>query len=192
VILLATLVAASSIAAGDTRRPCEPPECLARLRKSVAVTAVDPIERDLVGFWNQCGPNCGMGLAGQDLLLFDDHTYIYVEWADVLPATIFDKGQWRVVPSGLEFVADPEVTWETFRRDRRFLTVESKSRSGTVLLFGIDSSLEMFERLGADKPEDWLTFLAFRRAHGWEPGQSEAEKQRLLKCCWRPTYFPER
>jgi hypothetical protein len=33
---------------------------------------------------------------GVDFYLFPDRSYIYVEWADILPPTIFEKGNWTV------------------------------------------------------------------------------------------------
>ena len=38
----------------------------------------------------------GPPLAGEDLYVFADNSYIYCKWADVMPNTIFDKGRWNL------------------------------------------------------------------------------------------------
>jgi hypothetical protein len=37
-----------------------------------------------------------MDLLGEDLYLFPDKTYFYLEWADIIPMSIRDKGTWTI------------------------------------------------------------------------------------------------
>jgi hypothetical protein len=46
------------------------------------------------------------GLSGDDLYLFPDKTYIYMEWADILPRTIRDQGAWEYQDSFITLYSD--------------------------------------------------------------------------------------
>jgi hypothetical protein len=56
--------------------------------RSVTFSTLWLVSIALVGRWSWNA----MGLAGFDLHLFQDRTDLYIEWADIMPATIHDKG----------------------------------------------------------------------------------------------------
>jgi hypothetical protein len=164
---------------------CEPADCLRRIEARVAVELVVAQENAIVGMWSQ-----GDGLSGSKLYLFEERSYIYTEWADIEPETIYDKGHWTTGRGALNLVPDSDVTWvRPF--SRRYLTLRSPRLAGT-LLFGIDREIELFERLVGDEPAEamtWLRLSSLRRQHGWAVGESLRVKADLMERSWRPDYF---
>ena len=59
-------------------------------RISEDIKAIDIISGHYIGNYQDPIP-----LAGNDLYLFPDRTYIYLHWADVMPIEICDRGTWE-------------------------------------------------------------------------------------------------
>src|SRR5690348_14970383 len=85
-------------------------------------------------------------LAGDGLHLFPDRTYIYVEWGDLLPPTIFDKGTWSVAGARLTLSSDASVTWKP-TLDRDHVPLRREGVPAEVLLFGVERDLNMLRQL---------------------------------------------
>jgi hypothetical protein len=151
------------------------------------VTPLDLPGRDLVGAWTRGG-----GLAGSDLYIFDDRSYIYTDWADIMPRTIVHKGKWQSEAGVLLFTPDADVTWQD-PRDRRYLIHRMKD-APTPLLFGLDFMLQVFEGLVKEQPSNaatWLKLSSFKRERQWQPGEGERLRAELMECCWKPDYFTQ-
>jgi len=48
----------------------------------------------------------GSGLSGSELYLFPDGTYMYTEWADIFPETLYDRGTWLCSESLIRLSSD--------------------------------------------------------------------------------------
>ena len=184
-VVLGMVLKAATGGAGGT---CEPGDAAERVAARVPVAIAVLSDADVAGRWSQ--DDGIVGLSGSDLYLFGDGTYIYAEWADVLPETIFDKGSWRTAAGTLQLSPDSDVTWEP-RTDRCFVFIRIAGRSAPLLL-GVGQGLRTFERLVAENPKDALRYLMSctltRRDH-WSAKRALRLRARLMKKCWRPWVF---
>jgi hypothetical protein len=177
------LLATGSDARGAST--CTPADCLKRISARVAATLVQPDRAAVVGVRSS-----ESGLLGSDLRRFADSTYVYTEWADIEPETIYDKGTWAVGGGLLTLSPDADVSWDP-GSDRRYLFLREKGRVRT-LLFGVDRSIEAFEGLVADEPRHartWLRLRSLQRTRRWTEGEEAAVKADLTARCWNPAHF---
>ncbi len=117
------------------------PSPLERLRAKVAVESLGVADTPrLAGHYTNPPKDLlrriGGVLSGDDLYLFPDGTYIYCEWADIQPLTIYDKGRWIFANGAVELKSDPDVTWDpgADRTDNPELTLlyVAKGRDSTI------------------------------------------------------------
>jgi hypothetical protein len=161
-----------------------------RLMAKVAVESLGTVDKSrLAGHYTNPPKDLvrriGGVLSGDDLYLFPDGTFIYCEWADVQPLTIYDKGQWTFTNGAVELKSDPDVTWDP-EADRTYIAVRRQSHKKEVLLIGLHSDLPHFEEQAADDPESMLLIVAKGRRTGLTRAQSTRVKARLLKESWHP------
>jgi hypothetical protein len=136
----------------------------------------------------------GPFLHGDDLYLFPDGTYIYCEWTDIEPVTVYDKGTWSVAEGLIELKSDPEVTWDPGEYrwyDRRYVPVRRSSRNNEVLLVGVEYALPYFEKKAGEDPAFMLLINAKKRETTLSKARTATLKSRLLKESWRPEYFKQ-
>lgn len=167
---------------------CEPRDCLEAVTARTSASLADVSDLELAGVWTNGG-----GLAGNILYLFPDRTYIYTEWADIQPETIYDKGHWQVAGGVLLMRPDADVFW-TPRSDRRYLCLESGQQG--LLLLGIDLAVGWFTELAEEHPEiatpvEWLQATALKREKRLNGRDGRLLKTSLLKRSWRPDYFED-
>jgi hypothetical protein len=172
---------------GDAAQPppCEPAECLRAVSSKTAVALVDLAEPSLVGHWT-----AGPGLAGSELYLFADHTYIFIEWADVMPETISDKGRWTMAMGLLTLSSDSDVVWDP-RNDRRYLSLREGDGS-EPLLFGVDRTLHVFEWLVEEDPKEapgYFRAACREKVRTWSDAEAGHLKADLMKRFWRSSAF---
>src|SRR6266699_5616844 len=81
-----------------------------RLQAKVQVDPINGVSpQRLAGKYSNPPKEFHGGLSGDDLHLFPDGTYIYCEWADIMPVTVYDKGMWRMSGLTIELTSDAEV-----------------------------------------------------------------------------------
>jgi hypothetical protein len=127
-------------------------------------------------------------LSGDELYLFPDGTFIYCEWADVQPLTIYDKGQWTFTNRAIELKSDADVTWDP-KVDRTYLAVRRQSHRNEILLVGVHTDLPYFEQEARDDPETMLLIVSKGRRSKLTPNASERIKEKLFRQSWRPDDF---
>jgi hypothetical protein len=170
--------------------PCSADECLRRLNVLTAVVEVSVSDASLSGRY----AGGDRLLSGRDLYLFDDRTFIYSEWADVLRETIFDMGTWALEGRVLVFKSDSGVTWRRrIRFDHRAMAIRVAGGEPDFILIGVDQELALIERALKETdpgtPEDYLRVFGFKRKSSWTPTEASEVKARLLKDAWRPEFF---
>ena len=134
---------------------------------------------------NRVGPP----LSGNDLYVFPDATFVYCEWADVMPTTVFDKGTWSLSGDILELKSATEVTWSP-HLERRFLALRRQSHSGEILLVGIDGDdLQYFEKEAKDDPELMLLIISRQRDKTISQAETAKLRAKLMREGWRPDFF---
>lgn len=130
----------------------------------------------------------GPFLSGEDLYLFPDGSYLYCQWADVMPRTIYDKGRWLASDGVLSLVSDSDVRWEP-EVERQHLLVRRERRKNEILLIGVPRSLKHFEEQAAEDPELILLIAGKARVEVFGANRWPSVKARLMKEAWNPSYF---
>jgi hypothetical protein len=173
-------------AAKSSTRPLE------RLQAKVSVESVASVDMSsIAGHYayppRELARQLGGFLSGDDLYLFLDGTYIYCEWADIQPLTIYDKGRWTFANGAVELKSDPDVTWDP-EADRTYVAVR-RSKKKEVLLVGVHSDLPRFESESDDNPELTLLYIAKKRDSTFTRLKTARVKTRLLRESWHPDDF---
>ena len=118
------------------------------LQRLQAVVRVEPVSRltqaKLAGKYSSPTKEFLPGLSGDDLDLFPDGTYIYDEWADIQPLTIYDKGQWKVDDGIIVLSSDKEISWNP-GEEHRYIAVTRRGHLNEILLVGTGTALSRFE-----------------------------------------------
>ena len=170
-------------------------DALQRLRPRVSVSPVQGTVATLAGRYanppKALTRSWGGGeLSGNDLYLFPDGTYLYCEWADIEPATVYDKGTWRVSGALLELASDTDIKWDP-SAERQYVIVHRNRNADEVLLIGIERSLSYFEAevRRNENAETLLLVVAHARDEAYDKAGAAKTKAELLEDAWRPEYF---
>jgi hypothetical protein len=165
---------------------------MARLRVRVAVEAVAALTpKQLAGRYANPTEELKHAvppLVGNNLYLFPDRTYIYCEWANIMPNTIFDKGTWTFATGIIELKSDRDVTWNP-DLERRFLAVRRPSHA-EFLLIGADRAVRRIDN--AADPNAMLLIVAKQRERTITRSEAAGIKGSLMRGAWRPKSFGPR
>ena len=164
---------------------------LVPLQNRLQLTSVQPSIVALSGKYSNPGPDLKkrvVPLGGRDLYLFPNGSYIYTEWTDNLPETVFDRGRWSVAGGVLKLESNATITWET-SNEKQYVVVRYKERPANLFLLGIDQQLGYLkENIGQDADFMFLvTSLAFVEPFSksnWRGTQSA-----VLRRAWKPKFF---
>lgn len=185
-LALAVLSTVATVALAETAgQACSVADCLKRLASIVRVEPVSPPAAELVGTWS-----FGGGLGGSFLYLFEDQTYIFTKWADIMPETVYHKGTWQVSDRVLNLAVDADVTWAR-PGDYRYLVYQARGAAG-VRLLGLDLMLGYLEQsIREIRGHNDLALKAasLSRRSGWQPGEGTRRKANIMQRCWTPDYF---
>jgi len=130
----------------------------------------------------------GPPLGGNSLYIFPDKTFVYCEWTDIMPDTVFDKGAWSFSGDILELKSASEVTWDS-HLERRFLAVRRQSHAGEIILVGIGKDLHYFEKEARDDPGLMLLIVGRQRDRIISQAETAKLKTKLMREGWRPDYL---
>ncbi len=111
--------------------------------------------------------------------MFPDGSYIYCQWADIQPTTVYDKGIWKAHEGLVELKSDREVTWDP-RIDRKFVAFHRHSRSKEILIIGLEHDLPYFEKEAGDDPGFMLLLVAKKRETTFSRAIKEELHERSL------------
>jgi hypothetical protein len=184
-LLLIVLIAQSAAEPADV--------ALERIHARVAVVPVSGNTASLAGKYTSTPEELtsrwgGGSLSGDELHLFPDGTYVYCEWADVEPMTIYDKGAWHVSGKTVTLSSDPEIKWDP-NAGREFLLLRRETRTREVLLVGLKDGIDYFEKEADAEPEFMLLLVGLLRVHKYDQRDARQTKAELMKRAWRPEYF---
>jgi hypothetical protein len=182
--LLATLL---QLAAGQSA--ASPLDRIQAKMPVVQVTNLTPVQ--IAGQYknpsNELIKRVGGVLEGNSLYIFPDNTYVYCEWADIMPNTVYDKGAWSFSEGILQLKSDAEITWDP-QVERTFLAVRRPSHAKEVVLVGIEKELPHFEKEAGDDPEFMLLIVARLRDQAVSQAAAAGLKARLIREGWRPDF----
>ncbi len=165
-------------------------EPVERLRAHVAVDLITGVPAsDIAGHYSSKPKELGRSaLSGNDLYLFPDSSYLYLEWADVEPPTIRDKGTWAFSAGTVRLTSDPEVTWDP-DAERSYVVVHREARPREALLVGLSRALPYFEEKANGDPNFMLLPVANTRTESIAHKPAARVKAKLMREAWRPEYF---
>lgn len=166
------------------------PSPMQRLQAKVRVNPVGALTpANLAGKYSNPPKEFSPALSGNSLYLFPDGTYIYDDWADIQPLTIYDKGEWRIENDTIVLHSDKDVSWDP-DVERRYIAVARQGHPGEILLLGINTALTRFEADRDVEPEIALmTFVKERRMELNKRSNAAKIKKKLLRTEWNPAYF---
>jgi len=132
----------------------------------------------------------GPGLSGEDLYLFPDHAYLYLQWADIMPQTIFDKGTWQFEAGVVSLQSDHSVRQQDFPKDRRFVPLYHKvSGKRTLLLMGTSWDFTYFKEKATTNDDFMLFLCTFTHIETIEAAGAETLRKKLYADSWKPEFF---
>jgi hypothetical protein len=143
---------------------------LDRIRAKVPVQEVstDSIA-DISGHYSSPGPTVvkriGGVLSGDELYLFPDGTYIYMEWSDVSPMGIRDKGTWHYSENVVRLTSDKDIKWDP-GVDRELVAFRRASVKDEVFLMGSPRDLKYFETAVDNNDTEWLLLTGSKERTG--------------------------
>ena len=127
-------------------------------------------------------------MGGQDLYLFPDGSYLYLEWSDIPPITIGDKGKWAVSQNEVLLTSDPDITWKP-RAERHYLLIHRSTHAEEILIVGTDSDTQYFKENAKDDPEFMLLLVSKARINGISEKETGELKEKLMRDAWRPDFY---
>jgi hypothetical protein len=87
------------------------------------------------------------GTSGNSLYLFRDGSYLYVEWADIFPETLMDRGRWSLRSGMLELTSDSLSADKGFLEDTHYVAFcLPESGRPALRIVGSNRQLAMLEK----------------------------------------------
>lgn len=122
-----------------------------------------------------------------DLYLFPDDTYFYVEWTDVFPRTITDRGRWSYKDGLIELCSDRTLLKGAGRRNAKFLPLNiEKDGKKLNLLLGTEGDFAYFKRNAKANDEFMLILCTYNQKVNFATTDYEQTKAEVYNKCWRP------
>lgn len=132
----------------------------------------------------------GPGLSGEDLYLFPDRSYMYLQWADIMPPTIYDKGTWLFESGVVSLQSDHSVRQRDFPKDRHFAPLFfNVSGKRTLLLMGTNWDFSYYKEKGRTNDNFMLFLCTLTHNEPIEQERAETLKKRIYVESWHPEFF---
>jgi|RhiMethySRZTD1v2_1073278.scaffolds.fasta_scaffold658252_1 hypothetical protein len=148
---------------------------------------VDPAKVGAVGGRYTDVPPGMPSLQANDLYLFPDQTYFYVEWTDVFPSTITDKGEWAYKDGLIELRSDKSAPRGDTRRNDKFLPLYlEKDGKQLVLLLGASGDFAYFKEKAEINDEFMLLLCTYNRVEDFGSKDYAKKKSEIYEKWWRP------
>ncbi len=163
-----------------------------RIHARIEVESVRTTSTEIAGLYvnppNELAEKSDSSVVRNNLYLFPDQTYVYVERSSLVPTTIFDKGRWEVASDLLHLKSDTEIKWNP-DLERSFLMLQRASHSSEILLVGSGKAVDRFEARAVGNPETALLTVAKQRIKVISPEQTARVRGDLMKRAWHPDRF---
>lgn len=131
----------------------------------------------------------GGGLSGRELFLFSDSTYIYTEWADISPETVYDKGTWALTDGFVVLSSDKSLEKAPHLPfDHVYLPIRLKGRSG-LFIMSHRWDFSYFADHAGNNPASMFEMVALHLTERMGPDGEQKAKARLLQRVWKPNSF---
>jgi hypothetical protein len=126
-------------------------------------------------------------LGFNDLYLFPDETYFYIEWTDVFPTTITDKGNWAFNDDLIELHSDKSLPNGESRRNGKYLPLYiDNNKRPPMLLLGTGGDFSYFKKNAKTNDEFMLILCAYNRKEDFGSSEFKQSKREIYEKFWRP------
>ena len=192
--LMAVTFSAASCATPDPR------EMTAALRNSVPSIRVARPQQDSSQFFAghfssaaEIAKSPPPELSGEDLYLFPDKSYINVEWADILPDAIYDKGRWEYEGDYVRLHSDYSVPKNPkVKRDPAFAPFFARvSGRERLFLVGVPWMYSYFRQHAEPLDEFMFLLCSYVRRDRLPDSVVAPTKRRLMRDSWHPDFFSQ-
>jgi len=151
---------------------------------------------NISGHYCTLGPSMkerrGGALSGSELYLFPDNTYIYLKWADILPLTIYEKGQWDINNSFIILHSDGSVHQKDLPRDHEYLPLIIQSGTkDNIFIMGTEKEYSYFIKEAKNDPAFMLLLCGLEKEKTISHNETKSIREKLMKESWRPEFFKE-
>jgi len=186
VMILASLFAVQ-LAAQPPATPMERLRAKVRV-ESVLASSLSSLAGRYTSASSELGKTWGGGFtSGKDLYLFADGTFLYCEWADIEPLTIYDKGTWSTSNGRLTLASEP-ATPSSLRPEAEYLVVRRPKRADEAILVGLRDRLPASEAEAKDDPVFALLLVGLVREKSFGATEGRRLKNRLMAEARRPDH----
>lgn len=132
-------------------------------------------------------------LTGDDLYLFPNGRFLYLQWGCVEPRTIYDRGWWSVRDGFVELTSDGKIPGEYGPRDSLYLALATGDANQPTMLMGAGWDYRYFCGHAAGSSGNgadfMLTLCTKTRVKSIPPADGAALYRKLMRESWRPAYF---
>jgi hypothetical protein len=151
------------------------------------VPASDLTVNSLAGHYTK-----GPGLSGEECYLFSDASYIYTEWADILPETIYEKGTWYVKDGFVILKSDGSLPGGARHIDHVYAPLLLNEGSDVYLMshrWHFSYFQDNADKRSAD--EVMFSICTLRRKSQPTKAAQEEKKRELMSKAWNPDFYKE-
>ncbi len=129
-------------------------------------------------------------LTGDDLYLFPDGRFLYLQWGCLEPHTIHARGWWSIRDGFVEMTSDGKIPDEDGPRDARYLPLATGNTKQPMMLMGAGWDYRYFRQNAAGgRPDSMLTVCTKKRVESIPPAGGAALYRKLMRESWRLAYF---
>lgn len=141
---------------------------------------------DLAGMYSRESPQLakriGGFLSGSNLYLLPDGRFIYTEWADVAPESVYETGTWKIVGSSLLLDRTEPVSGLRPLCDSVFIPFQlTDEDSGTTAIRAIGQTCNWHEFLSDAKEGDAFFALLMNSLELVEPIEDQRAAEEVLE-----------
>ena len=130
------------------------------------------------------------GLAGSDLYLYPDHVYLHLDWADIMPPTIVDKGCWEIADGFIVLQSDSSLPNSRSPLDHKYLPLTLADTVSTqVFLMGTQHNFAYFLDNAERDPLFMLLLCSRESESAITRAESAGHRDGLMRESWRPEWF---
>jgi hypothetical protein len=129
-----------------------------------------------------------LDLAGNELYLFHDATYFYTTWADIIPATVCDKGTWAVKGGSLVLKSDGTVSAKEKPKDTLYWPLLKAGSTDVNLMGNREFSSFVAEERSQDEviADIWFWQYTFSQQSRLSKVAAEKKRKELLPGLRKP------
>jgi hypothetical protein len=191
VVTAVILILAEVCATWEPRKEATSPNEVVQMLQEfhLKVKEVPPADRSvksLAGHYTS-----GVGLSGEECYLFSDASYIYTNWADILPETIYEKGTWSVKHGFIVLKPDGSLPRSTFPKDHVYAPLRRNENTDVYLMSHRWDFSYFLDHADKRSSDNMFKICTLRRKSQLSNVAQDEKRKQLMAQAWRPDFFKE-